>query len=485
MNDDKINMKTPLSAIAIAQEEGRFKAVELRKKGGAFEVVWAKSSKGTDTNWRLFAAECGLSVEPTADADVDDSRIVVVGFNSAGVAFYRIGVPAVEKEEIAAIVKLQAETQLPLPAQQMEMAWRVGQVRDGQVAVTMAAARREQLQGFVENVRDVEPTKIVLDCEGIIEAWRAFFSAEEKDAVVVSMAERNTQVCLAEGGRLSNAVVLDIGAEDLAEQAETIERFVQDMRSVLDLFGYNEPAKLPVFVLSDGSAAYVGIVSSLRSAGLNARAALPDIKKLRAQTELQVEEAYEYRVPLGLALMALEGRTNELNIFEHLYKPAKKGEKRHWLYSPKVTCAIASVVLILLVVVSYAVDVASPGAIEKRLEASISDTDMNMLLQRQQLIKTVALQRPDLLDLLNQVVESGDRGIKLESLYFKKGQRVTINGQAPGNEQLYRFEKSLQDRTSIKDVKMTSTRDTRSSTGNTRSRGLRFTITFHYKNFTK
>jgi hypothetical protein len=62
---------------------------------------------------------------------------------------------------------------------------------------------------------------------------------------------------------------------------------------------------------------------------------------------------------------------------------------------------------------------------------------------------------------------------------------VTINGQAPGNEQLYRFEKSLQDRTSIKDVKMTSTRDTRSSTSNTRGRGLNFTITFHYRNFTK
>jgi hypothetical protein len=257
------------------------------------------------------------------------------------------------------------------------------------------------------------------------------------------------------------------------------------MRSVLDLFGYAEPAKLPVFVLSDGSAAYVGIVSSLRSAGLNARAALPDIKKLRARKELQVEEAYEHRVPIGLALMALEGRTNELNIFKRLYHPAKKEEKRHWLYSPKVTCAIASVMLILLVIVSYAVDVASPDAIEKRLEASISDTDMNMLMQRQQLIKTVALQRPDLLDLLNQVVESGDRGIKLESLYFKKGQRVTINGQAPGNEQLYRFEKSLQDRTSIKDVKMTSTRNTRSSTSNTRGRGLSFTITFHYKNFTK
>jgi hypothetical protein len=478
MNNDRINMETRLSAIAIAQEESGFKAVELRKKGGAFEVLWTKSSERTDMDWRLFAAECGLSIEPTAHADVGGDGIVVVGFNSAAVAFYRIGVPAVGEEETAAIVKLQAETKLPLPAEQMELTWRLGQMRDGQVDVTIAAARREHLQEFVENVRDFEPARILLDCEGIIKAWRAFFSTEEKDAVVVSMATRSTQVCLAEDGRLSNAVVLDMGTEDLAEQTETTERFVQDMRSVFDLFGYAEPAKLPVFVLSDGGAAYVGIVSSLGSAGLNARVALPDIKKLTAQTELQVQEAYEYRVPIGLALMALEGPTNELNIFERLYNPAKKGQKRHWLYSPKVACAIASVMLVLLIVISYAVDVASPGAIEKRLGASLSDTNMNLLMQRQKLIKTVALQRPDLLDLLSQVSESGDRGIKLESLYFKKGQRITINGQAPGNEQLYRFEKNLQNRNSIKDVKMSSTRDAK-------TKKLKFTITFHYKNFTK
>lgn len=478
MNNDKINMETQLSVIAIAHEESGFKAVELRKKGGAFEVLWTKSSKGTDTDWRLFAAECGLSVEPTARSHVEGDRRVVVGFSSTGVAFYRITVPAVGEQQTAAIVKLQAEAQLPLPAEQMELAWRLGQMRDRQVAVTIAAARREQLQGFVKNVSDFEPTKIMLDCEGLIEAWRAFFSTEEKDAVVVSMAARNMQVCLAEDGRLSNAVVLDMGTEDLAGQTETTERFIQDMRSVLDLFGCDEPEKLPVFVLSDGSAEYVGIVSSLRSAGLNARAALPDIKKLTAHTELQVEQAYEYRVPIGLALMVLEGRTNELDIFERLYSPAEKKKKGYWLYSPKVACAIASVMLVLLVVVSYAVDVASPGAIEKRLRASLSDTNMNLLMERQNLIKTVALQRPDMLDLLNQVSQSGDRGIKLESLYFKKGQRVTISGQAPGNEQLYKFEENLQDRTGIKDVKMSSTKDAK-------SKNLKFTMTFHYKNFTQ
>jgi len=272
----------------------------------------------------------------------------------------------------------------------------------------------------------------------------------------------------------------DFAAGSAEEQTQTCERLVHDMRSVLELIGYAEQTELPVFVLSDGSAAYVSIVSSLRSAGFNARVALPDLKELRVPKEIGVEVIYEYRLAIGLGLMALEACEDELNIFERLYSPAGKKEKKHWLYSPKVTCAIAVVMLVLSVVLSYAIDVASSSAIEKRLSASDSesDADINLLMQRQKLIKEVAQQRPNLLDLLGQVTASGDRRIKLESFHFKKGQPVTITGQASTNEQLYKFEKSLQDRTNIKSVKMNPSRDTK-------TKKIKFTITFHYKNFTK
>lgn len=479
----KTNIGTPRSVIAIAQEESKLKAIELREQKGGLRVLWTKSSEDTDTDWRVFAAECGLSVEPTAHIGADDNKAIVVGFNSAGVAFYRMSVPAVSEEETASIVKLQAETRLPLPVEQMELAWRADQMQNGQVGIIVAAARKKLLQGFVEDVRSFEPTKILLDCEGVVKAWKAFFSGDKKQAVVVSMAARNTQICLAENGRLSNAMVLDTGMEDLAakgedEQMQTCERFVQDMRSVLELFGYAEQAELPVFVLSDGDAAHVSIVSSLRSAGLNARVALPDVKDSRVPKEIGVESTYEYRVPIGLGLMALEASEDELNIFEHLYSPAAKKEKKHWLYSPKVACVIAAVMLVLSTVVLFTVDMASPGAIEKRLSTSGSEADINLLMQRQKLIKTVAQQRPDLLNLLGQVNASGERGIKLESFHFKKGQPVTITGQAGGNEQLYRFEKSLQDRNNIKSVKTNPSRDAK-------TKKIKFTITFHYKNFTK
>ncbi|MHC4543347.1 MAG: hypothetical protein ACYTDW_05540 [Planctomycetota bacterium] len=494
MSNNTTDMGTRLSAIAIAQDGNKLKAVKLGKQGTFFQVLWTKSSEAGDLDWKAFELECGLVAETTGKDKNSNGNMVVAGFDSAGVVFYRLDLPTVPEKEIAAMVKLQAEARLPLPAEQMKLTWRTGQVQNGKVPVTIAAARKEQLEKFVENVRGFEPEKILLDCEGIVKAWRAFFSGNGTNAVVVSMTPRNTQVCLAQNGQLSNAVVLDMGTEDFAQttqglsdfaagrledQTETTERFVQDIRSVLELFGYSGLAGLPVFVLSDNSTVHEAIVSSLKSAGLNVRAAFPQIERLDTKTSLSSEDIYEYRVPIGLALTALDGDTEQLNIFEHLYTPPGEVQSRHWLYSPKTAYAIATVMLVLLLIVAYAVDVASPGAIEKRLNSAGTNTDIGMLIQRQKLIKSVASQRPDLLELLNQINDGDSKGILLDKLDFKKGRLVSISGQTKDAEQMYKFQRSLLTKKGVTNVKILNpSRDNK-------TKKLKFTMTFHYKNFTK
>ena len=481
MNNNRTNSTHIRSVIAIVEENNRLKGVELLKQDGFFRVRWTRAGKGNDTDWRKFASECGLSVDPAALLDADSAGMVVAGFSTAGTIFNRTTVPDVEDQEIESIIELQAETRLPLPPEQIEMDWRADKLDDGQLGVTMAVARKEQLQRFADNVRCFQPAKILLNCEGVVKVWQEFFSGKNQDGIVLSCGAHNTQVCLVKDGRLINAVVLDIGVDDFSpagpeEQTQTSERFAQDMRSVFDLFGCSDQDQLPVFVLSDGSPTYVNIISSLSQAGLNARAALPDLERLKANSELSAENLYEYRTPIGLALMALEGTSNELNVFKNLYSPAPKVAGKRWMYSTKVTCAIAAVMLALLAIVSYAVDIAGPKSIEKRLEASVSDVDMNLLVKRQQLIKAVARERPDLLELLEIVNESGERGIKLTSIYFKKGQPVSISGQASSNDQLSGYEKNLQKTKGVEKVNYTANT-------NTKSKNITFTITFQYKNF--
>jgi hypothetical protein len=481
MNNNKTDVVEPQSVITMVKEGDTLKGVELRRTNGSVEILWTRSSEGAD--WQSFATECGLTPEQSPQTDENHSRKVIVGYNSAGTVFHRATVPAVGEKEIASIVHLQAESRLPLPAEQIELAWRTDSMQGGEIGVTMAVARKQQLQNFTESVRSIRPASILLDCEGIVQAWRTVFGGVEKKAIVLSTGAWDTQVCLVENGRLSNAVVLDMGTEDFAveaaqDQTETTERFAQDMRSVLGLFGCAEQAELPIFVLSDGGAVHVSIVSSLRFSQFNARIALPDVHKLKAEIEPGPEELYEYRAPIGLALMAFEDRQKALNIFSRVYRPTEKKGHSGWLYSPKLAGVFAGIMLLLLALVAYAIDVKSPEAIKHRLKASISDMDMDRLVERQQLIRMVARERPDVLNLLETVNKSGERGIKLNSLHFKKGQLVTISGQAGSNEQLRNFEKSLQEQKDIEEVNCTPSTDRK-------SRQITFKMTFHYKNFTK
>jgi len=465
--------------VVVSREENKLRGVELRKQGEVFEVLWTKGGEASEMELGTFVAECNLSSGRTVKTGSSDDRTVAFGFDSAGVIFYRIGVPAVKKEELAAIVKLQAEARLPLPAEQMEVAWRAGEVRDGQVDVTIAAARRDRLRKFVEDVRGFEPARIMLDCEGIVKAWGEFFSGDEKAAVVVNIRSRNTQICLAEQGKLVNAVSLDMGMEDFsagqgsAEQMEIAERFVQDMRSVLELFGYADTNEPPVFVLSDGGISIEEIASYLESAGFNVRVAVPQMERLRGGVELSVEDIYQYRVPIGLAAMVFEAPAEKLNVFAGLYRPKAEEEKRRWLRSPKVAGTITVVMLMLLVTVLYAVDAVN----DKHLTRLVAKVDVGQFTQRQKLLKSVALQRPDLLRLLTEMNSTEHEGIVLSSVHFKKGNPVTVKGQADAEEQVWKFQKSLNSKKGIKNAlieNITPKDDKRD-----------FSITFHYGRFTK
>ncbi len=531
MNDSDTSIGSRQSVVAIVTEDGILKGVELRKRDGATEIVWAKSTDSSDADWQSFAAECGLPVKSAADQGTDGERTVVVGFDSAGTVFHRASVPPAEDQEIESIVKLQAETRLPLPSDQTELAWRADPAQNGQKGVTMVVARKELLQDFVRDVRPLDPARILLDCEGIIKAWRTVFSEYEEDAVIVSMGAQSTQVCLAREGRLSNAVILDLGSENFSAespavqtdtadkialdmgieslspephegQTEVTERFVQDMRSVMNLFGFDDPAQAPVLVLSDDSARYVSIVSSLRSAGLNARVVLPNVRTLASQGESGIQWIYDYRAAIGVGLMALEDEPDELNIFENVYSRFEQKEKKHWLYSPRVACAIAGVMLLALAIVSYAIDLKSPKSIMERIEPPTTEANTNLdaLVQRQKLVKMVARERPDMLALLKLINDCGEKGVLLNGVSFKKGAKVSITGQVQSDSQLYKFQKTLDKHKDISEVKIPNTGRVTSKSGGPSGRsggppgrsggppsggkgGITFTITFHYKNF--
>jgi len=479
--------RTSQSIIAVAKDDARFKAVEVREHDGVVELVWAKSLPAEERTWDDFAAECGLVVSADGrDKARRKHAPCVVGLDATGVVFYRISAPAVGAEETAAIVRMQAESLLPLPSDQIEVAWRTMPSRNGKADITIAASRKEYLQKFAGSVRGFRPRNILLSCEGTARAWQGLFSDRERQgslntmkrvgelrALVVSISAENAQVCLVQDGLVTQAAILDMGMAGLVSSSDAAERFAQDLRAVLGSFGWEESSRWPVLVLSDGRAAIERIVESLQAAGLQAKVAVPGAQGLRTPSGFETTDIYEYRVPLGLALTALDASSETLDLFQGIQGDEEKaGSSR---YSLVLAGAAAFVMLIALVVAWRSVDV----ALAKRLDTQVADPNFEAARQHQALLKTVARHRPDFLQLLTDINVEQSEGIVLDGLHFKKGQAVAITGQAGNADQMYKFQTGLLAQKGITDV------DISNSASDPKSKKIRFTITFHYRGFTK
>jgi len=459
--------------IAITQQDKQLKAVMLQRKAGVFELVWTKSSELEQTSWRRFYQEIA---EQIVD---EENTAITTGFSSTGVIFYRIELPDVSNNELDTLVKLQAEARLPLPSEQMQVSWRTTKNENGQLDVTIAAARKEILADYASKVGIFKPTKIILNSEGIVETWKRVFSGETGSALILSVEEKDTQVCLAKNGYLSNAVSLDIGANDFSTaQTENAGRFAQDIKSILELFEFSEVNKVPIFVLSDGRAVIEEIVSCLRLAGLKAKAALPRVNKLVTHTALGIDSIYDYRVAIGLALRSFDETTEQLNLFEEIYKRSD-GKRKSWWLLPRFASAIATAALLLFVIIFYLLDVATLNAIDSRLNGSAQGTNCNMLMEKQKLVKTVATQRIDLLRLLGEMKAEENNGVMLHHFDFKRGSPITIKGQAQNDDQMFKFQKTLTGKKGITGVRIQNSQE------NKKDKKVDFTITFHYKKFTK
>jgi len=450
---------------AIAEVAGQLKAARLCKRTRGMELAWIKNAAPGESNWTAFADQCELGI--------GENGIFIAGFNSAGVVFYRIDVPEVPQDQLNAIVKLQTEARLPLPAEKMECCWRCRKLKDGTFAVTTAAAKKDHLQKFINQLSALKPDKIILDCEALVEAWRKFFGGTDAQAVVMSIGARTTRICMSESAALINAATLDTAMEDFTTAGDTgqlaqrtLERFAQDVISVLELFD----CRCPVHVLSDGSENLKRIVSYLKSRGIKAKLALADTSRFVGENKPTAEQLYDCRVPIGLASMALQGRTDELAIFNRLYKGTGERQKGPWYHRRRWAASIAAAALAILVLGFYAADLAAL----KYLDNLKSHSGYGRIVRRQKLIKQVASQRFDITELLTVVNAEFSEELLLDSIEFRKGRAITITGRAKDAEQMYKFQQGLLNQKLVSNVRIQNASDDK------KTKKVKFTIVFNY-----
>lgn len=459
--------KTTGIVIAAAKDDDTFRAVALRKQSGKVELLWGKRMAVDSGTWSDFAAQCNLSA--------NRMNASVVGLDSAAVVFYKISTPHVNKEETAAIVRMQAESLLPLPQDQIEVAWRTMPSTNGSVDVTIAAARRDLVRRFADEVRPFAPNNILPACEGTAAAWRGVFSQRGQQALVLSIGQHSTQVFLVDDGVLATAAVLDGGMSNLASAGDfALDRFAHDARILAESLGWKENGDCPVFVMSDGSENLDHIASRLNEAGLDATVSLPEAEALHLPNEFDVTDVYEYRVPLGLALMKLDAPAHGLDLLENITETQKQEKAKSARLMTALAAAVVGVMLVVLLGAAYFIDVKTNA----RLTALINEPSFQQAKAHQTLLQNIARQRPDMLAFLTDLSAGENKGIILDEFHFKKGQLASVTGRADNEERMWEYQANLLSQDSLKDVLISS------QSPDSKTKKIAFTMVFHYKKFT-
>ncbi len=465
------------TAVAITRLAGKYQAVVMSRKGDTLELRSRRHS--ASSGWNAIFAD----ITESAGSALDTHSELIVGYDSSRVAFYRLRVPAVKAEELSSMVALQQEALLPLPPEQMEIAWRADAALDGRIGITIAAVRKNQLEQFSRELKQSRPRKILLAQEAIVKAWRLLCDGSRDNTVVVYLDESNSHICLALGGRLALAVTSDVGRKDLTAETglrePSAERLAQDIRRTLERFGNGAPEDWRISIITGGEDVILRFADYISKSGLNAEAALLNVEKIKSDTPLSAGDIYESLTPIGLALMGLDDDSDELNLFKRIHTAEVAEKKQNRVPSLKISVPLALAMFFFLPWALMKIDAARLGKIESHINQLESTVDIDMLEKENAIKKTIVSQRPDILELMSLINACIPEGEVLDGIGFKKNQPVTITGHTKDKDKILELQENLQKQKHIKTVRVLNRKMDK------KAKAISYTITFDYKNFGK
>ncbi|MBN1126852.1 MAG: PilN domain-containing protein, partial [Sedimentisphaerales bacterium] len=470
---------------------GPYKAVMLRKVADDFEVVWHRISPA-EADIGTFLSELIRDNQPTEGSPAPQ---LVVAMDSAMAAIYHLELPPVKDSQLDGIIRMQAESLLPLPVDQMEMTWRVDSPDEQIRTCTLVAARRDTVETFLTKMRAAHVNVVAPDCEGTIRTWRQCFGGDLQPALILHVRRQDTRVLLTQQGVLSQALTIDVGSIDLNDsetKTESKELFAHDLSSAMERFSADSELTDRVFVLADNSQAYSELLSHLKEKGLIvhhsiARPNVIDIgfdvqgsvsteetavshsQVFAAEGELSPDIMFEYLEPIGTGMLALDEQIRPLNLLE-AGQSQKKEEK---LSSSSLILLLTSIAAVAMIIVFLIVGKRLDMAELERMENS----KLSELVAIQKTQQRIADERPDILDILTKLNESIEDGMLIDSFIFQKDKPIQIASSAASYEQLYKFQKTLQSKNGIKDV------DIQSPSLDSQGRKVNFKMTFRYRDF--
>ena len=406
----------------------------------------------------------------------DPQTPVVIGLDSARLRFLEIALPPADAAQLPLLIRTQAEAQLPLDGDRMQLAWRLSPSAQG-FDCTVAAARLDATDAALGKLSlNGQLTALVPDAAGFAELRGRFFAPTPEVCIVLRQRPDGFSLILLDGAVPARCAIIHADPSDIAVRPALV---MQDIRMELETLQQWQGRRLPIYLWPDDTPFMQEIGSSLTQAGWDVGTLQADRSALN-QAKLDVADEL-YGPPFdaaGLAMLGLSGRALAFDFLQtqRLAQPAEDAKRRR---TRLIRAVWAMAVLALLcAAVGYWSLTLQVRQLRRELAAEVDDLKAETLLHRQAYQEAAARARLDLLELIESIQASRD-GMLLDSIEFEKGKPVKLIATAGGYEQVYTFQKKLEAQNGVSQIRLIDPRL------DERTRQVRFTMQFQYKHFTK
>ena len=456
------------AGVVIEAAAGKIWAAVVRRNGSGFERTYQATfdlKEGLESIVEQIARQAGGAGMP-----------IVVGLESSRLRFLEMTLPPVDATRLPLLIRTQAEAQLPLGGDQMQLAWRMSPGAQG-VDCTVAAVRRDTSGELLDRLGIYGPvTAVVPDAAGFAQLRLRFFSPTPQTCVVLRQRADGFAVMLLEGASLVRCAVIGVEPSEAAKHPALA---MQDIVMELDAIEKKCGRKVPI-CLWPGDEPFIQIAAdSLRHAGweaaaLEANQGALEQAKLGDQTKLfspSLDAA-------GLAILALSETTPGFDFLQvrRMAQPLEDAKKQK---TQRVrTLGIIVLLLLLCVAVDHWSLKLQVSQLSRELAAEADGVKAETLLQRQNYQEAAARARLDVLE-LTETIQNSREGLVLDSLEFEMKKPVKLTATAGDYAQVYGFQKRLETQNGVSAVRLIDPRM------DERTKQVRFTMQFHYKHFTK
>lgn len=456
------------AGIVLSAASGKAYAAVVKRRGDGFERTYQavfELADGLDGILQRLYENSGKMEMP-----------VIIGLDSAQLRFLDMTLPSAPAAQLPQLIRTQAEALLPLDGDRMQLAWRLSPAAQG-YDCTVAAVRLDAMDtSLKKSGMNGRLTAMVPDAAGFARLRHVFFTPMPDECIVLRRRDDGFALMLLEGTVPKRCAVIGAEPSDVNQRPGLV---MQDILMELEAFEQNTERKNRIYIWPDDDPFVSHIAETFARSGRQVEMLRIDQAVMR---QAKLDDSRDINSPsLDAAGLAWLGLSDEAPAFDFLQSqrlawPAEDAKQRRkkWV---QAACATVVLVVLALLVHYWSLSI-HVRRLQHELAVEVNGLGAQTLLQRLNYQEAAARARLDVIELIEAIQGSRD-GMLLDSLEFEKGKPAKLIATAGGYEQVYGFQKRLEAQNSVSQVRLIDPRM------DDRTRQVRFTLQFHYKNFTK